>query len=131
MEDNRFIMYDIISEFYSCLSWVEGDSNKSNSLLETIRGVKDTIKPNEGNEGPKNAKKRLFDDYYQSTVLNEVTIRPPAQVKKKGSGSRIKLGKETSGEKKDKPLRTYRACGQRSHHDSRNCPQKECDTFNL
>ncbi|KAH6783387.1 hypothetical protein C2S52_008346 [Perilla frutescens var. hirtella] len=123
--DNRFMSYDIVSEFYSCLSMVEGDLDRSHALLQAIRDIKDVFKSKGCDESIEHVKKRLFEEYYQSSIPGEVTIKPPDLVKMKGSGSRIKSNREKAIEVKKKPLRTCSVCGEKCNHDARNCPNKQ------
>ena len=59
-----------------------------------------------------------------SSIPTEVEIHPPRLSKTKGSGKRIKGGKEKAIEQQQKRTRLCRACGQYATHDSRNCPHK-------
>ncbi|KAH6775546.1 hypothetical protein C2S52_013107 [Perilla frutescens var. hirtella] len=123
-EENRFTLYDIVFEFYSCLSMADGGSDRSNSLLQAIRDVKCSFQSNGDVDNNLNGKNRLFEEYYQSSLPEQVIIKSPELVKTKGSGSRLKSDREKNVEKLSKPTRKCRACGEKGHHDSRNCPGK-------
>ncbi|PNY09356.1 protein FAR1-related sequence 5-like [Trifolium pratense] len=70
-------------------------------------------------------KKKELESLIGFELPTEVNIRPPKQSKTKGSGKRIKGGKEKAIEQQQKkPPRLCRACGQYVYHDSRNCPSK-------
>ncbi|KAH6808332.1 hypothetical protein C2S51_029440 [Perilla frutescens var. frutescens] len=125
IEENQFTLYDIVSELYSCLSMVDGDLDRSNSLLQAIRDVKCSFKSGGDVNNNLNGKKRLFEEYYQSSLPEQVIIKSPEPVKTKESGSRLKSDREKNVEKMSKPTRKCRACGEKGHHDSRNCPGKK------
>ncbi|KAH6805338.1 hypothetical protein C2S51_030169 [Perilla frutescens var. frutescens] len=125
IEENRFTLYDIISKFYSCLSMADGDLDMSNSLLQAIRDVKCSFKSGGDVDNNLNGKKRFFEEYYQSSLLEQVIIKSPEPVKIKGSGSRLKSNREKNVEKMSKPTRKCRACGEKGHHDSKNCLGKK------
>jgi len=55
---------------------------------------------------------------------DQIDILPPKQCNTKGSGKRIKGGKEKVMEQQGKRLRLCKACGEQAYHDSRNCPTK-------
>ncbi|KAJ1413272.1 FAR1-related protein [Sesbania bispinosa] len=59
-----------------------------------------------------------------SNIPTEVEIFPPQFLKTKGSGKRIKGGKEKAVEQQQKRTRLCKTCGQHAYHDSRNCLQK-------
>ncbi|KAH6820851.1 hypothetical protein C2S53_018663 [Perilla frutescens var. hirtella] len=125
IEENRFTLYDIVFEFYSCLSMADGDLDRSSSLLQAIRDVKCSFKSDGDVDNNLNGKKRLFEEYYQSSLPEQVIIKSPEPVKTKGSGSRLKSDREKNVEKMSKPTRKCRSCGEKGHHDSRNCPGKK------
>ncbi|KAH6756081.1 hypothetical protein C2S53_004342 [Perilla frutescens var. hirtella] len=123
--ENRFTLYDIVSEFYSCLSMDDGDLDRSNSLLQAIRDVKDSFKSGGNSDYNGHGKKRLFEEYNESSMPEQVNIKSPVPVKTKGSDNRIKSDKEKNMEKMKKPLRKCSACGEKCHRDARNCPGKK------
>ncbi|KAH6776406.1 hypothetical protein C2S52_013967 [Perilla frutescens var. hirtella] len=125
IEENWFTLYDIVSEFYSCLSMANGDWDMSNSLLQEIRDVKYSFKSGGDVNNNLNGKRRLFEKYYQSSLPEQVLIKSPEPVKTKGSGSRLKSDREKNVKKMSKPTRKCRACGEKGHHDSRNCRGKK------
>lgn len=53
-----------------------------------------------------------------------ITIHPPKMSMTKGSGRRIKEGKELAMERQKKRPCLCGACGLQAYHDSRNCPSK-------
>ncbi|KAH6787518.1 hypothetical protein C2S52_007070 [Perilla frutescens var. hirtella] len=104
IEQNKLVLHAIISECYSTVGLLEGNREKAKLLLQTIRKFKDELKPNADNMLAGSAKKRLFEEFYCSTVPEEIYMKPPAPVKTKGSGSRIKPRKEKIAKQKEKPL---------------------------
>ncbi|KAG9457765.1 hypothetical protein H6P81_002273 [Aristolochia fimbriata] len=53
----------------------------------------------------------------------EIHVHPPDIAKTKGSGKRLKGGKEKAMEQTAKKLRLCHGCGARGEHDKRNCPK--------
>ncbi|KAG9458248.1 hypothetical protein H6P81_002756 [Aristolochia fimbriata] len=53
----------------------------------------------------------------------EIHVHPPDIAKTKGSGKRLKGGKEIVVEQTAKKLRLGHGCGTRGEHDKRNCPK--------
>lgn len=79
------------------------------------------------NEFEENPEQDMADDlqtFVGSNIPKEVEILPPRVSKTKGSGRRIKGGKEKAVEQQQKRTRLCRTCGEHGIHDSRNCPSK-------
>ncbi|KAG9453700.1 hypothetical protein H6P81_006604 [Aristolochia fimbriata] len=53
----------------------------------------------------------------------EIHVHPPDIAKTKGSGKRLKGGKEKAMEQTVKKIRLCHGCGARDEHDKRNCPK--------
>ena len=64
-----------------------------------------------------------LESFVGCSLPKEVEIHPPKPSSIKGSGKRIKGGKEMAIEKKEKRARHCKVCGG-IDHDSRNCPTK-------
>lgn len=65
--------------------------------------------------------KEIESSFIGRNLLKEVEIHPPQISKTKGSGKRIKGGKEVAIEQQGKRTRLCKSCGQYAYHDSRNC----------
>ena len=62
-----------------------------------------------------------LESYTDCIFPDEVDIHPPKPSSTKGSGKRIKGGKEVAMEKQQKKPRFCKACGKYKYHDRRNC----------
>ncbi|XP_058769118.1 protein FAR1-RELATED SEQUENCE 5-like [Vicia villosa] len=67
---------------------------------------------------------KVSESFIGFDIPKEVKIHPPQISKTKGSGKRIKGGKEKAIEQQQKRSRLCKACGQYAYHDTRNCPTK-------
>jgi len=65
-----------------------------------------------------------LESFIGSSALERIDILPPKYYRTKGSGKRLKGGKEKSMEQQQKKQRLCKTCGQQSYHDSCNCPSK-------
>nr|GMD40712.1 protein FAR1-RELATED SEQUENCE 5-like [Ipomoea batatas] len=64
----------------------------------------------------------LIQSFCSSTPSVAVSIKPPIVAKNKGSGRRLKGGKEKSMQSNLIRGRKCHGCDKRDGHDSRNCP---------
>nr|GME03787.1 protein FAR1-RELATED SEQUENCE 5-like [Ipomoea batatas] len=64
----------------------------------------------------------LIQSFCGSTPSVAVSIKPPIVAKNKGSGRRLKGGKEKSMQSNLIRGRKCHGCDKRDGHDSRNCP---------
>ena len=62
--------------------------------------------------------------FIRSSAPDQIDILPPKQCSTKGSGKRIKGGKDKVIEQQIKRLRLCKACGQQTYHDRHNSPTK-------
>ncbi|XP_074305998.1 protein FAR-RED IMPAIRED RESPONSE 1-like [Silene latifolia] len=74
--------------------------------------------------GKSKNKKAEIEMLIGSKIPSEASVLPPEKCKNKGSGRRITSNKEKAVQENAKPLRKCRACGEMTHHDSRNCPSR-------
>ncbi|KAL3650030.1 hypothetical protein CASFOL_006433 [Castilleja foliolosa] len=121
-DDSKLALSRIYSVFYSSIGLIEGNPEKMNSYLESITELRDSIAAQDSSSTHVSAKRKLFQNHFRCDVPENQTIFPPAPVKNKGSGRRIKSSKELAIEGSKKPLRLCRKCNQKTNHDSRNCP---------
>ncbi|GER45737.1 FAR1-related protein [Striga asiatica] len=100
---------------------VDGNIELMNGFLTCLKDQKEMIGSVQGKQSDPGMKKCLFEKYYGAPLPSEVEVLPPAPVKNKGSGSRLKSRKEKAIERSKKPLRMCSKCKQKSSHDARNC----------
>ena len=98
------------------------DSEKLSLVSKAIHRVLKEMK--ELNGGTSESKMSELESFIGSSAPDQIDILPPKQCNTKGSGKRIKGGKEKALEQQGKRLRSCKACGQQAYHDSRNCPTK-------
>ncbi|XP_021721481.1 protein FAR-RED IMPAIRED RESPONSE 1-like [Chenopodium quinoa] len=119
---------DLWYRFFSCVSLCEEKVECLESLLSKLISFEIEMKDLES-EGPvdkREAKNKHIELFVGSNDI-VVDILPPNKSSNKGSGSgkRKKSDKEIAIEESQKKDRLCRTCGQRTNHDSRNCPQKK------
>ncbi|KAH6813588.1 hypothetical protein C2S51_022606 [Perilla frutescens var. frutescens] len=124
LEENKIVTNQLISEFYTCLFVVEGDTTKMSLLLQSLHELRERFSSGDIEDDTMSKKSRLFSDFYGLCAPSEVEVHPPELVKTKDSASRIKSKEETRVERAKKPLRTCKKCGKKANHDSRNCGKK-------
>jgi hypothetical protein len=100
-EDNKLIS-DVWNHLHSCVEKAGKDKEK---LLLVLNGVVNMEKQLDGFEG--SSKRTRTDDLILgSNIPDEVEILPPKFAKTKGSGKRIKGGKEKAIEQQQKKSNT-------------------------
>ncbi|XP_074301037.1 protein FAR1-RELATED SEQUENCE 5-like [Silene latifolia] len=92
-------------------------------LLELLRGFNEKLMISVKRGKSKN-KKAEIEMLIGSKIPSEASVLPPEKCTNKGSGRRITSNKEKEVQENAKPLRKCRACGEMTHHDSRNCPSR-------
>ncbi|KAH6806080.1 hypothetical protein C2S51_030911 [Perilla frutescens var. frutescens] len=105
IDENKLVMNQLISEFYQCVGYVDGNKERMCQLLSGIRQLKESFASGEDYSSSIAKKKLLFDQYYGTPTPTEVFVLPPNQVKTKGSGSGLKTRQEKKVERESKPLR--------------------------
>ena len=109
-------------DFLDCMQVAGRDPEKLTLISKGIKNVFREVK--ELNGGTSESKMSELESFIGSSAPDQVDILPPKQCTTKGSGKRIKDGKEKSIEQQGKRLRLCKACEQQAYHDSRNCPTK-------
>ncbi|CAA0815811.1 Unknown protein [Striga hermonthica] len=84
--------------------------------------IKDT---NETGDATNIGKEHQFESSLGMAAPREVNIHPPTQSKNKGSGKRLRSGKEKAIEESQKKRRTCKSCGEIAGHNIRICPKKQ------
>ncbi|KAJ8432877.1 hypothetical protein Cgig2_021013 [Carnegiea gigantea] len=88
------------------------------------KGIHNILKElKESNGGTSESKISELESFIGSSAPEQIDILPPKKCNTKGSGKRLKGGKEQAMEQQQKRLRLYRGYGQ-AYHDSCNCPSK-------
>jgi len=98
------------------------DPEKLTIISKGIHSVMKEMK--ELNGSASETKMSELESFIGSSAPEQIDILPPKQCNTKGSGKRIKGGKEKAMEQQGKRLRLCEICGQQAHHDSRNYPTK-------
>ena len=99
------------------------DPEKLTFVGKRIQNVLKELKELDGDASE--SKIRELESFIGSSARERIDILPPKQCHTKGSGKRLKGGKEKSMEQQQKRQRLCKACGQQGYHDSRNCPSKQ------
>lgn len=113
---------DVWVKLFRC---VEKAGNDKEKLLIVLDGAANMEKQLDDFDG--SSKQNRTDDlqnFIGSNIPDEVEILPPQYANTKGSGKRIKSGKEKAVEQQQKKTRLCKACGEYAYHDSHNCPKK-------
>lgn len=116
------LISDVWVKLFRC---VEKAGNDKEKLLIVLDGAANMEKQLDDFDG--SSKQNRTDDlqnFMGSNIPDEVEILPPQYANTKGSGKRIKSGKEKAVEQQQKKTRLCKACGEYAYHDSRNCPKK-------
>jgi len=71
------------------------------------------------------SKTKDLESFVGCSLPDEIKIHLPNPFNTKGSGKRIKGGKEVAMDQQQKRQRHCSVCGQYAYHDARNCPVKE------
>ncbi|KAH6813711.1 hypothetical protein C2S51_022729 [Perilla frutescens var. frutescens] len=116
-DDNRSLLNQFFSVFYSCLGYVERDLEKMNSFLAGLQKLKVLFQCGDMEGSTSHSKTMMFEQFYGLCVV----IYPPIPVKTKGSDGHLISKKEVRKRKENKPLRMCSNCHKLSDHDVRNC----------
>lgn len=104
------------------MNLAKGSEEKFMRITEGISNIEeDLMKMDNNNE---QSKIQELESFIGSTIPQKIEILPPKHVNTKGSGKRIKGGKEKSMEQQQKKPRLCKMCNKMEYHDSRNCPTK-------
>jgi hypothetical protein len=105
---------------------MEKAGQDKDKLLLVLNGVVDMEKQLDEFEGSSKQTKTVdLQTLVSSNIPEEVEILPPKCSKTKGSGKRLKGGKEKVVEQQQKKTKRHcNTCGEYVYHDSRNCPKK-------
>jgi len=116
------LISDTWLEFMDCMEIAGRNPEKVMVALKGIRQISKELK--ESNGSPRASKASKLESFLGSTAPEKIEILPPKQSNTKGSGKRIKGGKEQAIEEQQKRKRLCKTCGEQVYHDSRNCPNK-------
>ncbi|XP_074288353.1 protein FAR1-RELATED SEQUENCE 5-like [Silene latifolia] len=123
IENHQSKISELWSEVFTSVSLVEDNEELGDELLELLRSFNEKLMISVKRGKSKN-KKPEIEMLIGSKIPTEASVLPPEKCKNKGSGRRITSNKEKAVQENAKPLRKCRACGEMTHHDSRNCPSR-------
>ncbi|XP_074315334.1 protein FAR1-RELATED SEQUENCE 5-like [Silene latifolia] len=123
IENHQSKVSELWSEVFTSVSLVEDNEEHGDELLELLRSFNEKLMISVKRGKSKN-KKAEIEMLIGSKIPTEASVLPPEKCKNKGSGRRITSSKEKAVQENAKPLRNCRACGEMTHHDSRNCPSR-------
>ena len=109
-------------DFLDCMQLAGRDPEKLSLVTKRIENVLKELKELDG--GVSESKISELESFIGSSAPEQIDILRPKYCHTKGSGKRIKGGKEIAIEQQQKRMRLCKACGQQGYHDSRNCPSK-------
>lgn len=127
MNRNQISMNHVYSEVHNIAGLVKGNENKIYAFLGVLRKFKDELRHDENAPAGVDTNEQIFQEFYGTSLPNQVSILPPDPVKTKGSGSRLVSRREKAIRDMKKSLRRCRKCGQMARHDSRNCDKQLLD----
>ncbi|KAJ8419835.1 hypothetical protein Cgig2_025654 [Carnegiea gigantea] len=102
--------------FLDCMQVAGGDPEKLTSVSKGIQNILKGVKDLNGSASE--SKMSELESFIRSSAPNQIDILLPKQRNIKGSGKRIKGGKEKAIEQQGKKLRRCKAYGQQAYHDS-------------
>lgn len=108
--------------FFELMHYAESNEEDLKMVIEVCNSMKKKLTVS----GEKVvSKSNDLESFTGCSVPKEIEIHPPKPSTTKGSGKRIKGGKEMAMEQQEKHRRHCKCCGQYAYHDSRNCPTKD------
>jgi len=116
------LISDTLLEFMDCMEITGRDPQKLMIALKGIQEISKELKDSSGNTS--DGKVSQVEYFIGSIAPKKIEILSPKQSSTKGSGKRIKGGKEQAIEQQQKRKRLCKSCGEQVYHASRNCPKK-------
>ncbi|KAJ8430593.1 hypothetical protein Cgig2_001678 [Carnegiea gigantea] len=110
-----------------CMQLVGRNPEKLSLVMKRIQNVVKELKELDG--GTSERKISELELFIGSSAPEQIDIPPPKYCHTKGSGKRIKGGKEIAMERQQKRMRLYKACGQEGYHDSHNYQGRGCEDY--
>ncbi|XP_074288267.1 uncharacterized protein LOC141613433 [Silene latifolia] len=123
IENHQSKISELWSKVFTSVSFVEDNEELGDELLELLRSFNEKLMISVKRGKSKN-KKAGIEMHIGSKIPTEASVLPPEKCKNNGSGRRITSSKEKTVQENAKPHRNCRACGEMTHHDSRNCPSR-------
>ncbi|XP_058773776.1 protein FAR1-RELATED SEQUENCE 5-like [Vicia villosa] len=121
-KNERQLISEVWDHLYMCMHMVGQCKEKLLPITNGFANIKKQLSEFEDDSLP--TKTNELESFIGFDLSKEVKIHPPQISKTKGSGKRIKGGKEKAIEQQQKRSRLCKACGQYASHDTRNCPSK-------
>ncbi|CAA0831408.1 Protein FAR1-RELATED SEQUENCE 1 [Striga hermonthica] len=124
IDDRKLMVNKLWSDIHLCMGLVEPSMDLLVEFSRIIVNHKHKL-VTEQEDVPAGMKERRFETFVGTSIPLEVNIHPPAKSKNKGSGKRMKSGKEEAIEKSIKKRRICKTCGERAGHNARTCLKKQ------
>ncbi|RAL42576.1 hypothetical protein DM860_018240 [Cuscuta australis] len=121
-DQNKTLVSRLMSDIHFCIALVEHTPDLLLAVSNTINQHKEALIDKLQDGKLSSDTSSVFENFCGTSAPSEVRVLPPAQVSTKGSGKRIKGGKEVSIEESNKTKRLCQTCKEYGFHDSRNCP---------
>ncbi|VFQ83051.1 unnamed protein product [Cuscuta campestris] len=121
-DQNKTLVSQLMSDIHFCIALVEHNPDLLLAFSNTIKQHKEALIDKLQDGKLSSDTSSMFENFCGTSAPSEVHVLPPAQVCMKGTGKRIKAGKEVSIEESKKTKRLCRTCKEYGFHDSRNCP---------
>jgi len=122
LESERTLVSKTWSQLLKCMHMV--GTNKEKLLLIYNEACSVELKMSTMKSDVESRPLDELEAFIGSNVPKTIEVFPPEPSKTKGSGKRIKGGKEKAMEQQQKRTRLCKSCKQFASHDSRNCPTK-------
>lgn len=107
-------------DFHSCINYVCLDETKVDKMRAPVKIMKDALQDPESVIHIQPSINDI-DNMYVVYPQESVVVQNPNFSRNKGSGSRLKNGKEVAIEQRDK-RRTCSNCGKKASHNAHSCP---------
>ncbi|CAA0815039.1 Protein FAR1-RELATED SEQUENCE 1 [Striga hermonthica] len=124
IDDRKFMENKLWSDIHICMGLVEPSMDRLVKFSRLMVNHKNKLMT-EHEDVPTGTKERRFETFVSTSIPPEVNIHPPAKSKNKGSGKRMKSGKEEAIEKSIKKRRICKTCGERAGHNARTCLKQQ------
>lgn len=122
IEGMKLVVNQLWGDFYTCLQMAEGNMERLTGLRNALKQQKEIFHEAGVDYSGRIGKQKVVENYCGTITPGDTIVLPPMQAKNKGSGKRLKGGKEKAEALQTKPKRICSTCKQLGHHDARNCP---------
>ncbi|RAL52507.1 hypothetical protein DM860_007364 [Cuscuta australis] len=116
-DQNKTLVSRLMSDIHFCIALVEHTPDLLLAFSNTINQHKEALIDKLQDGKLSSDTSSVFENFCGTSAPSEVRVLPPPQVSTKGSGKRIKGGKEVSIEESKKTKRLCRTCKEYGFHD--------------